>query len=118
MFSGSGAHADNKVEARKGCSPGTGRHDLDVFEFLASYFHAVDDSSRHDDGCAMLIVMKHRNVHALLEFGFNDKALRRLDILQIDTAKGRLQHCNSVYRKYPGPWHQARGRTRQCQRIS
>ena len=39
----------------------------------------------------MLVVMKYGNFHARLELVFDVEALGRLEIFQIDTAKGWLQ---------------------------
>ena len=43
----------------------------------------------------MLVVMEHRDLHALLELRFDVEALGRLDVLQIDAAEGRFErsHC-------------------------
>ena len=39
----------------------------------------------------MLVVMEHRDLHALLEPVLDVEAFRRLEVLQIDAAEGRLQ---------------------------
>ena len=40
---------------------------------------------------AMLIIMEHRNLHALTELLLDIKAFRRLDIFEIDTPEGGFQ---------------------------
>src|ERR1700682_2016706 len=44
----------------------------------------------------MLVVVEYRDLHALLELRLDLEALRPLDVLQIDAAKGRLQRCNRL----------------------
>jgi hypothetical protein len=39
----------------------------------------------------MLVVMEDGDIHPLLQFRLDGEAFRRLDILQIDPAEGRLQ---------------------------
>ena len=44
----------------------------------------------------MLIVMKDGDVHPLFQCLFNDEAIGRGNIFQIDAAKGRLEQFNRV----------------------
>ena len=44
----------------------------------------------------MLVIMEYRNIHGLLKTVFNIKALRSLDVLQVDTAEAWLQHFYSA----------------------
>ena len=44
----------------------------------------------------MLIVVEDRDIQPLAEFSLHIKALRRLDVLQVDTAEGRLQRGDDV----------------------
>ena len=44
----------------------------------------------------MLIIVKHRNRHALAQLALNLETFRRLDILEIDAAKGRLQRGHDI----------------------
>ena len=52
----------------------------------------VDQAGGSDDGGTMLIIVKHRNFHPFAELLFDDETFRRLDILEIDTAKAWFQH--------------------------
>ena len=44
----------------------------------------------------MLIIVKHRDVHLLLQRLFDDEAFRCLDILEVDTAEGRAKEADGV----------------------
>lgn len=45
----------------------------------------------------MLVIVKHRNVHDLLELVFNHKAVGPFDIFQIDAAEAGAEQFHSVY---------------------
>ena len=49
------------------------------------------DGGRNDDRGAVLIVVEHRDLHALLELGLDLEAFRALDVLQVDAAESRFQ---------------------------
>ena len=44
----------------------------------------------------MLVVVEHRNVHALDQPGLDLEALRRLDVFEIDAAEGRLEPSDGL----------------------
>ena len=44
-----------------------------------------------NDRGAVLVIMKNRNVHQLAQPLFDDEAVRRLDVFQINATKGRAQ---------------------------
>jgi hypothetical protein len=48
----------------------------------------------------VLIVVEHRNLHALAEFAFDEEALRCLDVLKIDGAEGGLQGGDNVHQLF------------------
>ena len=52
---------------------------------------SVKHRRRHDDRGAVLVVVKDRDFHPLLQLRFDLEALGRLDVLKIDAAEGRLQ---------------------------
>jgi hypothetical protein len=56
---------------------------------------ALHGGGNRDRG-AVLVVVKHRYLHALAQFALDHEAFRRPDILQIYRAKGRLQRCDDV----------------------
>ena len=45
----------------------------------------------------MLVVMENRDVHPLATFALDREAFRRLDVLQVDAAEGRLQRGHDVH---------------------
>src|SRR3546814_11020729 len=49
---------------------------------------AVVDRRADDDRGAVLVVVEHRDVHALAQRGLDLEALRRLDVFQVDAAEG------------------------------
>ena len=81
----------DEVGAGDGGSAGAVDDDPDVFDVLADDLQSVDERRRGDDGRAVLVVVEHRDVHGLLELLLDVEALRGLDVLQVDPAKGRLQ---------------------------
>ena len=45
----------------------------------------------------MLVVVKDRNFHALAQFALDDKTIGRLDVFEVDAAKGRFQRGNDFH---------------------
>ncbi len=45
----------------------------------------------------MLVVVENRNFHPFAQLAFDDEALRRLDVFQIDAAEGGLQRADDVH---------------------
>ena len=85
------SEADQKVQRGDGRRPRAGGHHLDQFQIFADKTQAVDQGSADTDGGAVLIIVKNRDLHACFQPVFDLEALRRLDILQVDAAKCRLQ---------------------------
>ena len=44
----------------------------------------------------MLVVVEHRDLHALLQLRLDLEAFRSLDVLEIDAAEGRLQRSHGL----------------------
>ena len=80
-----------QVEAGQCRGPGTATHQLHSLDTLANAVQGVDKSGGCDNGRAVLIVVEYRDLHALAQLGFDVEALRRLDVLEVDAAKGRFQ---------------------------
>jgi hypothetical protein len=66
-------------------------HQLHVPKFLAHDFQAVEHCRGNDNGRAMLIVVEYRDLHARAKLALDLEALRRLDVLEIDSAEGGFQ---------------------------
>src|SRR5215212_2233406 len=56
----------------------------------------IDQSGRRDDGGAVLIVVKHRDIEQLAQPLLDDEALRRLDVFQIDAAPALAEIPDAV----------------------
>ena len=82
---------ESDVEARtRHCgSTGAVNHKTSVFNLLALYFKRIEKSGSRNYCGAVLVVVHHRNVTFLLQSAFNLKALRRLDILKVNTSESR-----------------------------
>src|SRR4029077_1631034 len=85
------AEADELVQAGDRRRTGAGAGDLHVADVFADQLEAIEDGRRGDDCGAVLIVVEHRYLHALPQRPLDVEALGSLDVLQIDTAEGRLQ---------------------------
>ena len=70
---------------------GAGEHDADLVDFLAGDLERVEQRRAGDDRGAVLIVVEDRNLQRLPERLFDVEAVRRLDVLEVDAAEGRLE---------------------------
>ena len=75
---------------RAGSSADSGKDNFDLRRLLPNELHRIYETGRDYDSRPMLIIMKDRNLHRIFQRVFYIKALRRLHILQIDTAECRL----------------------------
>jgi hypothetical protein len=90
------AHAERDVEARAGDGRGAGPgdHHPHPFELLAGQVRGVEQRGAGDDGGAVLVVVEDRDLHLLLEPLLDQEAVRRLDVLEVDAAEGRLERAH------------------------
>ena len=56
----------------------------------------VDQPGGGDDRGAVLVVVEHRNVEEFAQPLLDDEAFRRLDVFEVDAAKGRVQIAHAV----------------------
>ena len=84
------------VEAGNTCRAAACRDDLNVFEFLACDVQRVGGSSTHNNRGAVLVVVEHRNVHAFAADLFDDEAIRRFDVFEVDRTKGRFERTDNL----------------------
>src|SRR5262249_18916205 len=84
---------------KTGNSGGTGARtcQLDLADIFTHQRKTVENRRRGDDRSAVLVVMEDGNFHALPQRALYVEALWRLDILEIDTAEGRLQAGDDVH---------------------
>src|SRR3546814_14379300 len=69
---------------------------LDRREVAPGQITGVDQPGGGDDRGAMLVVMEHRNVHAVLQRGFDAEAIGRGDNLQVYDAKARREPLHGL----------------------
>ena len=91
MFFGLEAEADLQVEARDRRGARAGAHELHLADVLADDLEAVQHRRRRDDRGAVLVVVEHRDLHALAQLLLDVEAFRRLDVLEVDAAERRLE---------------------------
>ena len=85
-----------QVEAGERGGARTGGDELYLARLAARQFERVHDRGGDDDSGAVLVVVEHRNVHALLQPRLDLETLRRLDVFQVDAAEGRLKRRHHV----------------------
>ena len=90
------AERHEQVEAGERGGAGAAGHEPDLAQSLADQVQPVQDRGRDDDRGAVLIVVKHRDAHAGAELCLDLEAFRRLDVLEIDCAEGRLQRGDDL----------------------
>ena len=90
------AQLHQQLEAGERGGAGAGGHQLHLADLLADDFQPVEDRGADDDGGAVLVVVEHRDLHPLAQLALDDEALRRLDVLQVDAAEGRLERGDDV----------------------
>ena len=56
----------------------------------------IDQAGGGDNGGAMLIIVKDRNIHQFAQALFDHKAFRRLDVFQINPAESRAQIAHGI----------------------
>ena len=98
------AELDEQVEAGDAGGATAGRDELDVLEAPVGEIERIGHGRTDDDRSAMLVVVEDRDVHALLAQLLDDEAVRRLDVLEVDGAEGRLQRDD-----VPGQFFRIRG---------
>src|SRR5690606_21594989 len=84
------AHAqfDHQLDRGDTGGAGTDAHDDDVLDFLLLQGQRIEQAGAADNGGAVLVVMEYRDITLLLENAFDLEAFRRLDVFQVDAAKG------------------------------
>ena len=83
------------IETGESRCAAAGRYEPDIGKRLIDEFQAVPNGGRHNDGRAVLIIMKHRDLQALIQFTLDDETVRRTNVLKIDgTERGfKGRHC-------------------------
>jgi|GEM_PF-1844864 len=90
------AQLDQQVQAGQRRRPGAGGHQLDLADVLADQLQAVEQRGTHDDRGAVLVVVEHRDLHALAQLALDVEAVGRLDVFQVDAAEGGLERGDDL----------------------
>lgn len=81
-----------RQQVRNGCSGRSGfaiDDDLELTHGFSDQLECIEHSGQDHDGCAVLVIMEHRNIKFLFQLRFNLEASGRCDIFQVDAAKSR-----------------------------
>ena len=87
---------DQKTQTRQCRSASTRSHQLDFIWRFSNNLQGVQNRGAHCNRRAMLIVMKHWNLHAFAKLALHVKAVGRFDVFQVDCAECWLQRGNNV----------------------
>ena len=85
------AEVDEQVDAGERRGARAADDELDLLDVLADDLEPVERGRADDDRGAVLVIVKHRNLHARTQLAFDVEAFRRLDVFEVDAAEGRLQ---------------------------
>ena len=90
------AELDQQAEAGERGGAGARGDELDVADVLAADLQRVQHARADDDRGAVLVVVEDRDVHARAQRALDVEAVRRLDVLEVDAAEGRLERGDQV----------------------
>src|SRR5690606_16494369 len=71
--------------------------DLHIFLLFAYELERVDKARKRNDGCAVLIIVKNRNIARFLQLSFDLKAAWRRDILKVNATEGAADEADGVH---------------------
>ena len=94
------AQFQQHVQAGDARRPAARRDDLDLVEPLACHMQRIGGCCPHDDGRAMLVIVKDRNVHPLAAQLFDDETVGGLDVFKVDRAEGGFQRTDDRRQLY------------------
>ena len=63
-------------------------HQPCLLDVASGQLNGIEHTGGRNNGCAVLIIMKHRNRHQFAQTLLDDETFRRFNILKIDAAKG------------------------------
>ncbi len=90
------AHRLYQLGARNRRCTSAVANDLHILQFTPRQPAGVDQTCRSYDRGAMLVIVKHGDIHAFAQGLFNQEAIRRGNVLQIDPAETRLQQFDRI----------------------
>ena len=74
------AHFHEQSKTSKRGSTCAGCDQFDPFQIFTRHFDAIQNRRAHNDGCAVLVIMKNGNLHALAQFALDIKTVGGFDI--------------------------------------
>ena len=80
-----------QVQTGNRCRAGTRHHHAHIGDIFLDHLEAVNQRRGGNNRRTMLVVVKDRNLHPLLELTFDIEAFRRFNVFQIHTAERGLQ---------------------------
>src|SRR6185369_2485206 len=89
------AEGDGQFGAGVGRGAGAVDDDPDVLQLLANEMQGIDKCCGTDNCGPVLIVMKDRNLHGLLQLLLDVEAFGSLDVLEVYASEGRFQKLAS-----------------------
>ena len=90
------AQLDQQAKAGQRCSASTRGHQLDLRRIFADHFEPIQNGSANHNRRAMLVVVKHRDLHTFAQLALDIKTVRCFDVFEIDATKGRLQRGDDL----------------------
>ena len=86
-------HAERLHQLHAGDRRGAGAvaDELRRADVAAGQLQRVDQAGERDDRGAVLVVVENRDVHQLAQPAFDDEAVGRADVLEVDAAEGRAE---------------------------
>jgi hypothetical protein len=87
---------DQHVQAGDAGGTGATGREPHFADLLADDLQCVEHGRSDDDRGPVLVVVEHRDLHPLAQLALDDEALRRLDVLEVDAAEGRLERGDDV----------------------
>ena len=110
--------ADQQVQAGQRRGARARDRQLGTADVLAHDLQPVQHGGGNDDGRAVLVIVKHRNLHPLAELALDVKTFGRLDVLEVDAAEGGFQPRDGVDQLDRGRSRRSRYRRHRCRRTS
>ena len=90
------AQLHEQAQACQGCRACSGGDELDLLDVLARDLQGVQHGRTHHDRRAVLVVVEHRDLHALSQRTLDVEAVGCLDVFEVDAAEGGLQRRDGV----------------------
>ena len=78
----------DQIKTGKAGRPRAIAHQPRLLDVAPRELDGIEHAGGRNNGCAVLVIMKHRNGHQFAQALLDDETFRGLDVLKIDAAKG------------------------------